>query len=258
MDRVIKNNALLFIGVFTLLNISLLTMIYLTKINFSIETILIFCLFISIPGLAIIKKVNFKNFIFFSLLFFGLILSLFFLPKQINKNFINAFVLLFFMFYCPGLPLRIMIIVCVAVSFFDFINVYFLDTMTTYTNQLAKMNSPGLIEIPAQKSIDIIQKVLTTNSEKTQTILTNNNFDFYLGTGDLLFPLLLTKSYIVNTLHYSKIKSLVVLLLTFICGISISLTFLFIFNTSQPAMLFLVPCMLLGIYFLDKKNKTID
>lgn len=162
-------------------------------------------------------------------------------PCWLTTNMLAISIVLYLLLYFPNIPLKTIIIAGLVLIVYDVAAVFILGIMQKLAGAALNYNLPLLIIIP--KSLAI----------KSDTLLV-------MGLGDIIYPGLLIRSeiYRAKTLNMPQIFSLplfpLALTVGYICGIAVGVFSLFYFQIAQPALLYIIPLMLIALliaYFLS-------
>ena len=150
------------------------------------------------------------------------------------NNIIAAILLCYILLRIPRIPMKLTITICVSLVIFDIIAVYFTDTMLKVAISAINNNAPMVINIPSG-----IKQISTGIKQLS------------IGLGDIFFPLLLIREefYLSRIHNFPKIKKIPIfpMLLIFghIIGINLAMFSRFYFQSSQPALIYIIPVMLI-------------
>jgi len=177
----------------------------------------------------------------------GGILILFWLnnPNWLINNFIAAILMLNALIFFPRISIKTLILFSLALFCYDMIAVYFMDIMVKTATMALANDIPLLITIPKSLSL----------SEEGRI--------FALGLGDIVFPGILIKEEICRAKESAlpRIMGLplmpTVLLIGYVIGLFLAGLTRFITQSPQPALVFIVPAMLILLFSAYYKTGTL-
>jgi len=152
-------------------------------------------------------------------------------------NILAVAIIVYLLIILPKFSLKTTLIICSGVLFYDLIAVYFTDFMLYATFFAVTDSLPMIIKVP--DSLSSGKNIFAYN---------------YIGTADIFIPGLVT----LAAFEKRKVPELRMLpaatLVSHALGITLSFWVGYKYNCMQPAMVFIVPCMLMAItlFYLKK------
>jgi len=130
------------------------------------------------------------------------------------------------------------VIIGIGMLLYDFISVYLSETMMNVADMVMSSNLPLLIIIP---------KHLAINSEKFLAI----------GLGDILIPGIIAQT--VMMYYQDKVARSFILLVfisLYVFGLGSAIASRFVFDAPQPALVFIIPLMIMGLIAVQLKTRS--